>query len=158
VATVTAGVYRDALTPTLDCVSANADGTYNAFFGYSNTNAVAVSLSVGKNNLFTPPPDSQGQPTSFEPGTQTGVFAVVFKGTSLVWHLDGSIVEANMNSPGCSQAVCALDGPSALCKNKEETYSYTGKEDTKFKHSYDWSMDEKSVGSGKSITLSGNKF
>ncbi len=158
VATVTAGVYRDAIKPTMDCVSVNKDGTFNAFFGYSNTNGVAVSLSLGKNNQFTPLPDSQGQPTTFEPGTQTSVFAVVSKGDSLVWHLDGSTAEANKNSPGCSQAVCALDGPSALCKNKEETYSYTGKEDTKFKNSYDWSMDEKSLGSGKSITLSGSKF
>jgi uncharacterized repeat protein (TIGR01451 family) len=158
VATVTAGVYRDAIKPTMDCVSVNTDGTFNAFFGYSNTNGAAVSLSFGKNNQFTPPPDSQGQPTTFEPGTQTSVFAVVSKGESLVWHLDGSTAEANTKSPGCSQAVCGLDGPSALCKNKEETYSYTGKEDTKFKNSYDWSMDEKPLGSGKSITLSGNKF
>jgi len=165
VATVTAGVYRDAITPTLDCVSSsgvgeseNKDGTYTAFFGYSNTNAVAVSLSIGKNNQFTPPPDSQGQPTTFEPGTQTAVFAVVSKGQSLVWHLDGKTAEANKNSPGCSQAGCGMDGPSALCKNKEETYSYTAKEDTKFKQSYDWSMDEKPLGSGKSITLSGSNF
>ena len=172
VATVTAGVYRDAITPTLDCVSysgvsssenkdtgsANTEGSYTAFFGYSNTNAVAVSLSVGKNNLFTPSPDGQGQPTSFEPGTKTAVFGVVFKGDAIVWHLDGKTIEANKNSPGCSQAGCGLDGPSALCKNKEETYSYTAKEDSQFKQSYDWSMDEKTLGSGKSITLSGSKF
>lgn len=172
VATVTAGVYRDVITPTLECVShsevstsekkdeasANKEGTYTAFFGYSNTNSVAVSLSVGKNNQFTPPPDSQGQPTTFEPGIQTAVFAVDFKGNSLVWHLDGKTVEANKNSPGCSQAGCGLDGPSALCRNKEEIYSYTAKEDEKYEHSYNWFMDDKTVGSGKSITLSGEKF
>ena len=171
-ATVTAGVYRDAITPTLDCVSysgvsssenkdtgsANTQGSYTAFFGYSNTNAVAVSLSIGKNNQFTPPPDGQGQPTTFEPGTQTAVFGVVSKGDALVWHLDGKIAEANKNSPGCSQAGCGIDGPSALCKNKEETYSYTAKEDSQFKQNYDWFMDEKTLGSGKSITLSGSKF
>jgi hypothetical protein len=178
-ATVTAGVYRDAITPTLECVSYNGvgtsekeddtsekrdtasasiEGTYTAFFGYSNTNSVAVSLSAGKNNQFTPPPDSQGQPTTFEPGTQKAVFAVDFKGDSLVWHLDGKTVEANKNSPGCSQAGCGLDGPAALCQNKEETYTYTAKEDTQFKQNYNWFMDDKSVGSGKSITLSGEKF
>ncbi|OPY51709.1 MAG: hypothetical protein A4E49_02111 [Methanosaeta sp. PtaU1.Bin112] len=172
VATVTAGVYRDAIKPTLECVSytgvstsdkqseqaANVEGTYTAFFGYSNTNSVAVSLPVGENNLFTPSPDDQGQPTTFEPGTQTAVFAVDFKGNSLVWHLDGSTVEANKNSPGCSQASCSLDGPEALCRNKEETYTYTAKEDSKFEHKYEWFMDEKSVGKEKSITLSGSNF
>jgi uncharacterized repeat protein (TIGR01451 family) len=158
VATVTAGVYRDAIKPTLDCVFANDDGTFNAFFGYSNSNGVAINLAVGKNNQFTPPPDDQGQTATFEPGTQTGVFTVVSKGDSLVWHLDGSTAEANKNSPGCSQASCALDGPAALCQNKEETYSYTAKEDSKFKQNYDWFMDDKSVGNGKSITISGSKF
>jgi len=176
VATVTAGVYRDAIKPTLECVSytgvstseknseqateqaANMEGTYTAFFGYVNTNSVAVSLSAGKNNQFTPPPDDQGQPTTFEPGTQSAAFAVDFKGNSLVWHLDGNIVEANKNSPGCSQAGCGLDGPGALCRNKEETYSYTGKDDEIFKHNYDWFMDDKSVGNGKSITISGSNF
>jgi len=172
VATVTAGVYRDAITPILDCVSSsgvsasrdsageseNKDGTYTAFFGYKNTNSVAVSLSIGKNNRFTPPPDSRGQPTIFEPGSQTAVFAVVSKGDAIVWHLDGKSVEANKNSPGCSQADCGLDGPSALCKNKKETYSYTPKEDTQFKQDYKWFMDEKPLGSGKSITISGSNF
>jgi hypothetical protein len=51
-----------------------------------------------------------------------------------------------------------LDGPTALCQNKEETYSYTAKVDEKFKHNYDWSMDDKPLGSGKSITISGAKF
>jgi len=175
-ATVTAGVYRDAIKPTLECVSytgvstsdknsaqateqaANTEGSYTAFFGYVNTNSVAVSLAAGKNNQFTPPPDDQGQPTTFEPGTQSAAFSVDFKGESLVWHLDGSIAEANKNSPGCSQASCGLDGPAALCRNKEETYSYTGKEDSKFKHNFDWFMDDKSVGNGKSITISGSNF
>ncbi|MCK9441304.1 MAG: hypothetical protein M0Q13_07775, partial [Methanothrix sp.] len=80
------------------------------------------------------------------------------KGDALVWHLDGKIAEANKNSGGCSQAGCGLDGPSALCKNKEETYSYTAKEETQFKQSYDWFMDDTSLGSGKSITISGSKF
>jgi hypothetical protein len=155
-ATVT--ITRDAITPAVTCVAANSDGTYTAFFGYSNPNSYAVTIEIGKENQFTPPPDSQGQPTTFEPGSQTAVFAVVSKGESLVWHLEGKTAEANKNSPGCSQAACGLDGPSALCKNKEETYTYTVKEETQFKQSYDWSMDEKPLGSGKSITLSGSKF
>jgi uncharacterized repeat protein (TIGR01451 family) len=175
-ATVTAGVYRDAIKPTLECVSytgvstsdkkneqateqaANAEGTYTAFFGYVNTNSVAVSLAVGKNNQFASQPDDRGQPTAFEPGTQSAAFAVDFKGNSLVWRLDGSTVEANKNSPGCSQASCGLDGAAALCRNKDETYTYTGKEDEKYKHKYDWFMDDTSVGSGKSITISGSNF
>ncbi len=157
-ASATVTITRDAITPVVTCVSENKDGTYTAFFGYSNTNSYPVTINVGKNNQFTPPPDGQGQPTSFEPGSQAAVFAVVSKGDSLVWHLEEKTAEANKNSGGCAQAACGLDGPAALCKNKEETYSYTVKEDAQFKQSYDWSMDEKPVGSGKSISLSGSNF
>jgi uncharacterized repeat protein (TIGR01451 family) len=157
-ATATVTITRDAVTPTVTCVAANSDGTYTAFFGYSNPNSYPVTIEVGKNNQFTPAPDSQGQPTTFETGSQTAVFTVASKGESLVWHLDSKTAEANKNSGGCSQAGCGLDGPTALCKNKEETYSYTAKEDSQFKQSYDWFMDDKPVGSGKSISLSGSKF
>jgi len=157
-ATANVTITRDTITPTVTCVSANSDGTFTAFFGYNNPNSYPVSIEAGKDNKFTPPPDSQGQPTTFEPGSQTAVFTVDSKGDSLVWHLDGSIAEANKNTGGCSMAACALDGPTALCQNKEETYSYTAKVDEKFKHNYDWSMDDKPLGSGKSITISGAKF
>jgi uncharacterized repeat protein (TIGR01451 family) len=157
-ATATVTITRDTITPALTCIAANSDGTFTAFFGYNNPNSYPVTIEVGKENQFTPPPDSQGQPTTFDPGSQTAVFTVDSKGDSLVWHLDGTTAEANKNSGGCSQAACALDGPAALCQNKEETYSYTAKEDAKFKQNYNWFMDDKPIGSGKSITISGKKF
>ena len=35
-ATATVTITRDAITPTVTCVAANSDGTFTAFFGYSN--------------------------------------------------------------------------------------------------------------------------
>ena len=157
-ASATVTLTRDAITPELTCVSENVDGTYTAFFGYSNPNSYPVKIDLGMDNWFSPPPDNRGQPSTFEPGQQTAVFAVVSKGNALVWHLDGKIAEANKNSRRCSQAECNLDGPSALCRNKEETYSYIGKEDVRFKQSYEWSMDGKTIGSGKSIDISGSGY
>ena len=151
-------ITRDAITPELTCVSENVDGTYTAFFGYSNPNSYPVKIDLGMDNWFSPPPDNRGQPSTFEPGQQTAVFAVVSKGNALVWHLDGKIAEANKNSRRCSQAECNLDGPSALCRNKVETYSYVGKEDVRFKQSYEWSMDGETLGSDKSIDISGSGY
>ena len=157
-ATETVAITRDPITPELTCVSDNGDGTYTAFFGYTNPNSYAVTVAEGNDNRFTPPPDSRGQPIVFEPGSQTAVLSVVSDGNALVWHLDGKVAEANKNSQGCSQAGCSLDGPEALCRNKEETYSYTGKEDPQFKQEYEWSMDEKVLGSEKSLDISGSSF
>ena len=72
--------------------------------------------------------------------------------------LDEKTAEATPKSGGCSQAGCGLDGPANLCKNKVETYTYTPKEDTTFKQTYEWSMDDQSMGTGKSIEISGSKF
>lgn len=142
-ATVTAGVYRDAISPVVTCVSDNGDGTYTAFFSYSNTNSEAVSLSIGKKNLFTPSPEDQGQTTTFEPGEKMGIFGAIFKGDSLVWNLDENKAEATPKSGGCSQADCGQEGPAGLCQNKVETYTYTPKEDPIFKQNYEWSMNDK---------------
>ncbi len=157
-ATASVTITRDPITPELTCVAINEDGTYTAFFGYNNPNSYPVTIEVGKDNRFTPPPDGQGQPITFDPGRQTAVFAVVSDSNALVWHLDGKIAEANKNSGGCSQAECSLDGPSALCRNKVETYSYIGKEDPQFTQNYAWSMADKPLGEGKSIDISGNDF
>jgi hypothetical protein len=51
-----------------------------------------------------------------------------------------------------------MDGPEALCRNKEETYSFTGKEDSQFKQEYEWSMDGKALGKEKSLDISGSSF
>jgi uncharacterized metal-binding protein YceD (DUF177 family) len=159
-------ITREAIAPVLTCVAANSDGTYTAFFGYDNPNSYPVTIEKSSttatnartsDNRFTPPPDDQGQPITFEPGSQSAVFAVVFKGNSVVWHLDGKVAEANKNSGGCSQAGCGLEGP-ALCRNREEIYSYTEKEDPQFTQTYNWSVDDKSVGTGKSITLNGADY
>lgn len=157
-ATETVTISRDPITPELTCVSDNGDGTYTAFFGYSNPNIYAVTVAEGNDNGFTSPPESRGQPTVFEPGSQTAVFAVKSDGSALVWHLDGKVAEANKNSGGCSQAGCSMDGPEALCRNKEETYSFTGKEDSQFKQEYEWSMDGKALGKEKSLDISGSSF
>ncbi len=157
-ASQTVTVTRDPVTPELTCVADNGNGTYTAYFGYTNPNSYAVTIAESNDNRFTPKPESRGQPTVFEPGTQTAVFAVLSDGNALVWHLDGKVAEANKNSQGCSQASCSMDGPEALCRNKVETYSYTGQEDSQFTQQYEWFMDDQSIGTGKSLDISGSNF
>ena len=76
-----------AVSPVLECVAAQPDGTFVAWFGYRNPNASPVTLAVGTTNRFTPTPANRGQPTVFQPGRQVRVFTVAFPGTNLVGHL-----------------------------------------------------------------------
>jgi hypothetical protein len=66
-----------ALKPHLDCVEANADGTFTAFFGYQNDNAVNITIPHGGRNKLAQ--DTEGfRPTKFLPGEHDFAFAVDF--------------------------------------------------------------------------------
>ena len=82
-------VSNAAVRPVLECVRADANGQYTAFFGYKNDNTAAVTIAVGPNNRFAPNPQARGQTTQFASGRQVSVFGVAFDGTNLVWSLKG---------------------------------------------------------------------
>jgi uncharacterized repeat protein (TIGR01451 family) len=88
------------ITPVLDCVSRTATG-YLAHFGYSSQNSSTVSVPVGSENRFTPAPINRGQPASFAPGSQQGVFTVAFDGQPLTWEIRGRTAVASSTSTAC---------------------------------------------------------
>lgn len=77
------------VSPVLECVTNNGNGSYTAYFGYENRNPVAVTIPRGNDNRFHPEPKDRGQPTVFGPGRQRFVFKVDFNGKNLVWQLKG---------------------------------------------------------------------
>ena len=92
----------EKVTPILECVADNGDGSYTARFGYDNPNPFVVVVRADRDNSFQPPPVFRtGQPESFAPGRVVDWFGVLFDGTGLTWVLDGHAVTANRNSPRC---------------------------------------------------------
>jgi hypothetical protein len=89
------------VSPVLECVTNNGDGTYTAFFGYKNENSVSVYIPVGSKNKFTPTPQDRGQTRVFKPGRQIKVYTVNFNGSNLVWTLNGRTSTASSNSTPC---------------------------------------------------------
>ncbi len=81
-------VAGERLSPVLEYVLQAGPGQYDAYFGYLNNNAVAVTIPVGADNRFTGVQD-RGQPSVFQPGRQVAVFVVRFDGNDLVWTLKG---------------------------------------------------------------------
>ncbi len=91
-----------AVSPVLECVATNTDGTYIAWFGYRNPNSASVPLAVGTRNKFTPNPTNRNQPTLYAPGRQVRVFGVTWNGSgNLVWTLDGRTSTASRTSTAC---------------------------------------------------------
>jgi len=65
------------VTPVYEGWYRNPDGSYSISFGYFNRNTDEVlEIPVGPDNYITPGDSNQGQPTSFRPRRQWGVFAV----------------------------------------------------------------------------------
>ena len=94
-----------SIQPILDCVVDGENGTFTAYFGFSNSSGETVNVAVGPNNYVSPGPTDQGQPTTFEAGRSSSypnaVFSVDFSGPSVTWHLNGESVTALSSSSQC---------------------------------------------------------
>jgi hypothetical protein len=64
------------VVPVLECVVFKSGVPERAVRGYRNDNAFAAPIPIGSSNSFTPAPEDRGQPTLFEPGRWTGIFAL----------------------------------------------------------------------------------
>lgn len=110
------------ISPVLECIIPHDDGSYTAFFGYSNRNDFVVDFPVGPDNRFSPAPEDRGQPTSFLPGRHYKAFAVEVSNGNLVWRLPGKSATASPGSKVCSPGTTADfngDGaPDLLWRNQ----------------------------------------
>lgn len=115
------------ISPVLENVTDNCDGTYTAQFGYDNPNSESVTIPIGADNYFTGLPDmDQGQPSVFLTGRQTNVFAVTFDGQSVVWGLNGRTATATgggaSNQCGFSPISPVLEGVVDNCDGTYTAY------------------------------------
>jgi len=95
------------VVPILECVRNKGYGLYVAYFGYKNENAKLIDIPIGSNNKFAPYITDVGQPSDFEPGRQTNVFAVVFKShLPITWTLRGPDGEARSVTATSSSTPC----------------------------------------------------
>lgn len=91
---------RTSVTPLLDCVQQNSDGSYTAVLGYSSSYSTTTTIPLGANNYFSPATYDGHQPTTFLTGTQHGVFAVTISNYdatygTVYWYLDGHTLSSS---------------------------------------------------------------
>ncbi|MBD3315389.1 MAG: DUF2341 domain-containing protein, partial [Chitinivibrionales bacterium] len=95
------------ISPVLETVEDNGDGTYTAFFGYYNPNDHSVTIPVGGDNRFAYGGENgldKGQPVEFLAGRIRNAFTVVFDGSNLVWALNGKTATASGLAAGAPEA------------------------------------------------------
>ena len=99
----------EKVSPVLECVDHNNDGTYTAHFGYYNANDVEVDIPVGDDNKFTGIGSQDGgQPETFLAGRVYDAFTVDFDGSNIVWSLKGP--------DGNTRTATASDNPAQACE------------------------------------------
>ena len=96
--------FPEELTPIVECVQDNQNGTYTAFFGYNNDNETTVFIHIGQqNNVYDDVSEFYGEaPVIFLPGRHENVFTKEFHtGRSINWLLNNESVQANEGSTAC---------------------------------------------------------
>jgi hypothetical protein len=105
-----------AIQPILTCVRFNPEtNVVQAFFGYASENSTDVTVPVGANNFFTPPPGNRRQTTTFRPGATLYAFSASFSSDttdSLTWTLFDQSVTASL-APGVRR--CPFPPPVPAC-------------------------------------------
>lgn len=102
-----------SVTPILDCVTQNEDGSFTGVVGYTSTYPATRTLPVGPSNSISPSAYNGKQPTTFKPGTQHGIYAVTVSENDGIhghptWFLDGHYLSPGWNtqlSPSCPAPV-----------------------------------------------------
>jgi len=101
-----AGASGQSVTGAFEGWYQNPDGTYSLLMGYFNRNSgETLEIPVGPNNRIEPGGPDQGQPTTFAPRRQWGIFRVVvprdFGAKKLTWTIvangQTTVVPMNLN-------------------------------------------------------------
>ncbi len=99
---VTAGPAAAAgVTPLVDCMVKNSDGSYTVVMGYENTGSSAVTLKPGSpDNRLRPAHVEDVLPSRFEPGVHRGTASgTIDRGSSMEWQLDGQVLRLTASAP-----------------------------------------------------------
>ena len=154
----------DPITPTVNCINTNADGTFNVVFGYNNPNGKSIAVASGPDNnvAFENAEDAASASalvTTFGPGVNNVAFTATNVGAdgTATWSITvGGVtktVTASIASPACTAppAVPAVSVQvECVTNNGDGTYSAT------FGYlSQETSAVSLPVGASNSVTLSG---
>ncbi len=81
------GIGPEEVIPVASCVETRSGGKKFVWFGYANETRKAITVPIGAENKFTPPPFNRSQPTVFPPTLRQLAFAVAADTPHLTWHI-----------------------------------------------------------------------
>jgi hypothetical protein len=101
-----------SLRPVAECVIVNGDGSFTAFFGYSNGSGQEIAVPVSSDNRID---ERVGQPVvRFRTGRVVAAFSVTTMGSSITWRLGDQRIRVTAESTPCSTHPTVPEAPVAL--------------------------------------------
>jgi hypothetical protein len=100
------------IRPVAECVLVNGDGSFTAFFGYSNASGRSLRIPDSRTNRVDEP--SVRPPTSFRAGRVVAAFSVTTRDREITWQLGDIKVVVTPESLPCSTSPTVPEAPLAL--------------------------------------------
>lgn len=97
--------------PIAECVIVNGDGSFTAFFGYSNDTGGDLRIPKSYDNRIEP---WSRPPTSFSSGRVVAAFSVTTYDRVITWYLGGQQAAVTPESTPCSTSPTVSEAPLAL--------------------------------------------
>lgn len=103
------------LTPIVECLWSNGDGTSTVAWGWNNPSSHVLHIDPGAKNKMVPGAENQGQPVDFAPGRHANVFVTTFSGTAMEWRLGNNRAGSDASTPACpTKPVSVIGSAHAL--------------------------------------------
>jgi hypothetical protein len=102
------------LTPIVECVWVETNGSRTVVWGYDNPSGVIIHIDVGNKNNMSPGAANGGQPVQFLPGRKTNVFVTNVPGTSASWRLGNNTASLSGASACVTKPVSLVGSVTAL--------------------------------------------
>jgi hypothetical protein len=97
------------VVPTVNCISTNANGSFVAYFGCTNSGP-AISYPIGSTNSIIPSGLNGGQTVTFVNGTVTNAFSItVPQSGTAEWSVNGSAATATSSDTACTDDTLPAD-------------------------------------------------
>jgi hypothetical protein len=91
------------IVPLVDSIAYLSSESVAVYFGYVNTDTLALTIQYGSYNFMLPSPNYRGQPFLFQPGRHRSVWAdTIPVNASIEWRVDGNIASIQATLPAAT--------------------------------------------------------
>jgi hypothetical protein len=101
------------ITPLVECVWVETNGSRTVVWGWNNPSTSTVHIDYGNKNNMSPGAANGGQPQDFLPGRTFNAFVTNVPGTSASWRLGNNNANLSSSTRACATKPVSMIGSAA---------------------------------------------